>query len=88
VLRVPSGETVDEVEVREAAELAAYYSKARESTSVEVIATERRNVSRIKGAPRGLVKLSSAGEIRTLRVAPRRPESSGDSEKPGEPLIR
>jgi predicted ribosome quality control (RQC) complex YloA/Tae2 family protein len=83
VLRVPSGETVDEVEVREAAELAAYYSKARESTSVEVIATERRNVSRIKGAPRGLVKLSSAGEIRTLRVAPHRPESSEDSENQG-----
>lgn len=75
VLRVPSGETADEVEVREAAELAAYYSKAREATAVEVIVTERRNVSRIKGAPRGLVKLSSAGETRTLRVGPRRPEN-------------
>jgi len=75
VLRVPSGETADEVEVREAAELAAYYSKAREATAVDVIVTERRNVSRIKGAPRGLVKLSSAGETRTLRVVPRRPEN-------------
>ncbi len=75
VLRVPSGESADEVEVREAAELAAYYSKAREATAVEVIVTERRNVSRIKGAPRGLVKLSSAGETRTLRVVPRSPEN-------------
>ena len=75
VLRLPSGDTADEREMRDAAELAAYYSKAREATAVDVIVTERRNVSRIKGAPRGLVKLSSAGETRTLRVAPRRPEN-------------
>ena len=61
VLRVASGETADEGEIQEAAELAAYYSKRREDTAVDVIVTERRNVSRIKGAPRGLVKLSSAG---------------------------
>ncbi len=73
VLRVPSGETADERELLEAAELAAYFSKARENTAVDVIVTERRNVSRIKGAPRGLVKLAP-GETRTLRVAPRRPE--------------
>jgi len=75
VVRVPSGETADEREIQEAAELAAYYSKGREDTAVDVIVTERRNVSRIKGAPRGLVKLSSAGETRTLRVTPRRPEN-------------
>jgi predicted ribosome quality control (RQC) complex YloA/Tae2 family protein len=74
VLRVSSGETADEREIREAAELAAYYSKRREDTAVDVIVTERRNVSRIKGAPRGLVKLASAGATRTLRVVPRRPE--------------
>jgi predicted ribosome quality control (RQC) complex YloA/Tae2 family protein len=79
VLRLPSGETADEVEVREAAELAAYYSKAREETAVDVTVTERRNVSRIKGAPRGLVKLSSAGETRTLRVAPQRPETDREN---------
>jgi len=75
VLRVASGEIADEREIREAAEIAAHYSKAREETAVDVIVTERRNVSRIKGAPRGLVRLSSAGETRTLRVVPRRPES-------------
>ncbi len=74
VLRAPSGDAADEREIREAAELAAYFSKAREDTAVDVIVTERRHVSRIKGAPRGLVKLSP-GETRTLRVAPRRPES-------------
>jgi predicted ribosome quality control (RQC) complex YloA/Tae2 family protein len=73
VLRAPSGETADEREIREAAELAAYFSRAREDAAVDVIVTERRYVSRIKGAPRGLVKLSP-GETRTLRVAPRRPE--------------
>ncbi len=73
VLRVASGETVDERELQEAAELAAYYSRARENTAVDVIVTERRHVSRIKGAPRGLVKIAT-GETRTLRVAPRRPE--------------
>jgi predicted ribosome quality control (RQC) complex YloA/Tae2 family protein len=72
VLRVSAGETADEGELREAAEIAAYYSKARESTAVDVIVTERRNVSRIKGAPRGLVKVAP-GETTTMRVAPRRP---------------
>jgi predicted ribosome quality control (RQC) complex YloA/Tae2 family protein len=72
VLRVRPGETADDRELQEAAELAAYYSKAREESAVDVIVTERRNVSRIKGAPRGLVKLAS-GETTTLRVAPRPP---------------
>jgi predicted ribosome quality control (RQC) complex YloA/Tae2 family protein len=76
VLRAPSGETADEREIREAAELAAYFSRAREATAVDVIVTERRHVSRIKGAPRGLVKLAP-GETRTLRVGPRPP---GDAE--------
>jgi predicted ribosome quality control (RQC) complex YloA/Tae2 family protein len=75
VLRVPPGESADEREIREAAELAAFYSKAREDTAVDVIVIERRHVSRIKGVPRGLVRLASAPETKTLRVAPRRPES-------------
>jgi predicted ribosome quality control (RQC) complex YloA/Tae2 family protein len=76
VLRARPGETADELEIREAAEIAAYFSRAREANAVDVIVTERRHVSRIKGAPRGLVKLAP-GETRTLRVAPRRP---GDAE--------
>ncbi|HEY7697294.1 MAG TPA: NFACT RNA binding domain-containing protein, partial [Vicinamibacteria bacterium] len=75
VLRVPSGKPLDEAEIQEAAELAAYFSKSREDTYVDVIVTERRHVSRIRGAPRGLVKVAPAPETRTLRVAPRRPET-------------
>jgi predicted ribosome quality control (RQC) complex YloA/Tae2 family protein len=72
VLRVAPGEAADEREIEQAAALAAYFSKARGSTAVDVVVTERRNVSRIKGAPRGLVKLAP-GTTRTLRVAPRPP---------------
>ncbi len=79
VLRARSGETADEREIREAAQIAAYFSRAREATAVDVIVTERRHVSRIKGAPRGFVRLAP-GETRTLRVAPRRP---GDAEGRG-----
>jgi predicted ribosome quality control (RQC) complex YloA/Tae2 family protein len=77
VLRTPSGASADERETREAAEIAAYFSRAREATAVDVVVTDRRHVSRIKGAPRGLVKLAP-GETRTLRVSPRRP---GDAER-------
>ncbi len=79
VVRVPPGETADEREIREAAELAAYYSRAREDTAVDVIVTQRRHVSRIKGAPRGLVKLAPAPETKTVRVAPRRPEKEEEN---------
>ena len=72
MLRVAPGEAADEREIEQAAALAAYFSKARGSTAVDVVVTERRNVSRIKGAPRGLVKLAP-GTTRTLRVAPRPP---------------
>ncbi len=75
VLRVPPGSAADEREVREAAELAAHFSRAREEGAVDVVVTERRHVSRIKGAPRGLVKVAAAKETKTLRVSPRPPES-------------
>jgi predicted ribosome quality control (RQC) complex YloA/Tae2 family protein len=79
VLRLASGGGADEGEIREAAELAAYYSKARDAAAVDVVVTERRHVSRIKGAPRGLVKIASAPETRMLRVAPRpRERENGD----------
>jgi predicted ribosome quality control (RQC) complex YloA/Tae2 family protein len=68
VLRVPPGVAADEREIGEAAGLAAHFSKRRNDTAVDVLVTERRHVSKIKGAPRGLVKVSSA---RTVRVAPR-----------------
>jgi predicted ribosome quality control (RQC) complex YloA/Tae2 family protein len=75
VLRARPGEAPEEAEIQEAAELAAYFSKSREDSYVDVIVTERRHVSRIRGAPRGLVKVSPATETRTVRVAPRPPRT-------------
>jgi predicted ribosome quality control (RQC) complex YloA/Tae2 family protein len=68
VLRPAPGAVADEREIEEAAGLAAYFSKLRNDTAVDVLVTERRHVARIKGAPRGLVKVAKA---RTVRVAPR-----------------
>ncbi|MGF1503969.1 MAG: NFACT family protein, partial [Anaerolineae bacterium] len=58
----------DEV-IQQAAELAAYYSAARQDTSVEVDVTERRYVRPIKGAPPGLVTYRNE---HTLTVQPRK----------------
>jgi predicted ribosome quality control (RQC) complex YloA/Tae2 family protein len=68
VLRLASGAEADEQEIEEAAGLAAYFSKRRNDTAVDVLLTECRHVARIKGAPRGLVKVSSA---KTVRAVPR-----------------
>jgi len=81
VLRVAPGTAADEREIQEAAELAAYYSKARGATAVDVIVAERRHVSRIKGAPRGLVKVASGPEVRTRRAVPRLPTDESSINK-------
>ncbi|HSF16811.1 MAG TPA: NFACT RNA binding domain-containing protein [Vicinamibacteria bacterium] len=67
VLRAASVGPADE-EVEQAASVAAYYSKARQDSRVEVIVTERRNVSKLKGAPPGTVAVK---RYRTLRVSPK-----------------
>jgi predicted ribosome quality control (RQC) complex YloA/Tae2 family protein len=54
--------------VVEAAQLAAHFSQARKDAKVAVNYTERKFVSKIKGAAPGLVRLSS---FRTLMVEPR-----------------
>lgn len=54
----------------EAAGLAAYFSRARASTSVEVIVTERRHVRKIPGGPPGLVSYRNEQSIRAAPVAP------------------
>ncbi len=56
----------------EAAGLAAYFSKARNSTSVEVIVTQRRNVRKVPGGPPGLVTIRNE---RTIRVPPLAPSN-------------
>lgn len=54
-----------------AAAVAAYYSRARHDTAVDVDVTVKKYVRAIKGAPPGLVTLRNES---TLRVAPLEPE--------------
>jgi predicted ribosome quality control (RQC) complex YloA/Tae2 family protein len=61
--------------LRTAAEIAAYYSGAKESGKVEVHVTQRKNVRKRKGAPPGEVLLK---RFRSVRVTPRLPASSLD----------
>lgn len=76
VLKLEPGAEPEERDVEEAAGVAAYFSKARRSSRVEVMVTERRNVSKIKGAPPGTVRLKSH---RTLRVPPALPASEKEA---------
>jgi predicted ribosome quality control (RQC) complex YloA/Tae2 family protein len=57
-------------DLREAAEVAAFFSEAREQTRVDVHATRRKHVRPARGGP-GRVFV---GHSETLRVAPRDPE--------------
>ncbi len=66
VLRSGGREVPDEI-ISQAAQVAAYYSKLRESTSAEVDVTKRRYVRRIPGAPPGLVTYRNEY---TIRVKP------------------
>jgi predicted ribosome quality control (RQC) complex YloA/Tae2 family protein len=59
--------------LEEAAGLAAWFSKARGATSVEVHYAQRRHLRRPRGAAPGLVLVK---RFRTLRVRPRSPSSS------------
>ena len=67
------GREVPEATLRQAAQLAAYYSQARGSTRVDVAYTKRRYVRRIKGASPGMVTCTRE---KTIRVAPQRPAFS------------
>jgi predicted ribosome quality control (RQC) complex YloA/Tae2 family protein len=64
----------DDAILEQAASRAAWYSAGRTSTSVEVDATKRRYVRKIKGTGPGMVTYR---EERTLRVPPRSPEDLG-----------
>ncbi len=63
---------VGDATVREAAGLAAYFSKARGSTAVEVSLCPRRNVRKVPGGPPGLVTIRNE---RTIRVTPLAPDA-------------
>jgi predicted ribosome quality control (RQC) complex YloA/Tae2 family protein len=73
---IPTAEGLpSEADVFWAAGVAAYYSRARQDTSVEVDVTLKKHVRAIKGAAPGLVTYRNES---TLRVAPQAPE--GDNE--------
>ena len=67
VLQVGTGRRATDAELRRAAALAAYHSKASASEKVSVDYTERKHVRRQQNAPPGLVWYTHA---RTLLVAP------------------
>ncbi len=60
-------------QIEQAASVAAWFSKARGSTAVEVAYTQRKNVRKISGAPSGTVRLS---QFKSLRVEPALPKKS------------
>ena len=72
VLRVGSKEVPNRATLKQAAAVAAYYSKARHGGVVPVSCTEARYVSKPRGAKPGLVQIRK--EI-TLKVRPALPTS-------------
>lgn len=64
------GRAVPEPTLREAAALAAYYSKARNETAVEVDFARRSQVRRIPNGPAGLVSYQAEGSIRATPCPP------------------
>lgn len=70
VLKVPDDAAVPDQTLRAAAALAAYYSKAKEAATVEVVYTLARHVRKFRGARPGQVQVQN---FRTLEVAPALP---------------
>jgi predicted ribosome quality control (RQC) complex YloA/Tae2 family protein len=65
--------TIPEATLRRAAEIAAWYSGARESGKVEVHYTQRKHVHKRRGTPKGQVLLR---RFRSIQVVPRLPAPS------------
>jgi predicted ribosome quality control (RQC) complex YloA/Tae2 family protein len=55
LLRIPPGKVAEEVDLQFAADLAAYYSRARQSEQVSVVCTQPKYVYKPKGAKPGMV---------------------------------
>lgn len=68
IVRLRKGESIPPITLKEAAELAAYFSKGRNDSLVEVIYTQRKYVLRRKNMPRGAVIVS---QEKTILVHPR-----------------
>lgn len=77
VVRNPAGTELPREVLVAAAQLAAWYSKARGAPKVDVSYCRASNVSKPRGAPAGLVEIIKE---KTVRVAPALPE--GTREEP------
>jgi predicted ribosome quality control (RQC) complex YloA/Tae2 family protein len=75
VVKNPEKGEIPRVVIERAAELAAWYSKARAAQKVEVHYCLARDVSKPRGAPAGLVELA---RWHSVRVRPTKPEGAGD----------
>ncbi len=69
IIRTQAGQDIPEPTLEEAALLAAFYSQARESSTVPVDYTRRKNVRKPKGAKPGMVIYDHQ---QTVYVTPRR----------------
>jgi predicted ribosome quality control (RQC) complex YloA/Tae2 family protein len=73
-----AGRLVPERTILEAAGLAAWFSRARDSARVDVVVTDVRHVRRLRGGGPGMVTIDQ-GHVATVTVAPRRPEGDGQA---------
>jgi len=81
VVRNPERQVVPRSVIEQAARFAAWYSKARDGGSVEVHYCKVSDVRKPKGAPAGLVHLSSYQRVRVRPEAPVEPDpSEGNAE--------
>ena len=63
ILRAPQRELPDQACILDAATLAAWHSKARGETVIDVMWTERKHVRKPKGAPPGRVTVSDTRNV-------------------------
>jgi predicted ribosome quality control (RQC) complex YloA/Tae2 family protein len=75
VVRNPEKGEVPREVIERAAQLAAWYSKARGAPRVEVHVCRASDVSKPRGAPRGLVELA---RWKSVKVKPEPPAGGGD----------
>lgn len=76
VVRNPGKGEVPKDVLQVAAEITAWYSKARGSAKVDVDYCKASAVSKPRGAPAGLVEIENE---KTIRVKPQLPEGAGNS---------
>jgi len=67
IVRNPTRKEMPQRTIIEAAQLAAYFSQARKDAKVSIHYTQRKFLSKPKGAGPGLVRLS---RFKTMNVAP------------------